>query len=37
MEIGGSLLCSQEPTTDYFPEPDNSIPQLLILFLKEPF
>jgi hypothetical protein len=36
MEPEGSSLCSQN-TTGPYPEPDESIPQPLILFSKDPF
>jgi hypothetical protein len=32
MEPEGSLLCSQEPTTGPYPEPDESSPQFPTLF-----
>jgi hypothetical protein len=32
MEPKDLLLCSQEPTTGLFPEPDEFIPHLLTLF-----
>jgi len=32
MEPEGSLSCSEEPTTDPFPEPDEYSPQLSTLF-----
>jgi len=28
MELGGLLPCSQEPATDAYPDPDESIPHL---------
>jgi hypothetical protein len=33
MEPDGSLPCSQDPNIGPHPEPDESSPQLLILFL----
>jgi len=33
MEPEGSLLCSQEPATGHYPEPDESSPHPQILFL----
>jgi hypothetical protein len=33
MEPEGSLLCSQEPSTGLYPEPDQSSPYDLILSL----
>jgi hypothetical protein len=33
MELEGSLSCSQEPSTGPYPEPDESSPYHLILFL----
>jgi hypothetical protein len=33
MEPEGSLQCSQQPATDPYPEPDESSPKLLTLFL----
>jgi hypothetical protein len=33
MEAEGSLLCSQEPTTNPHPDPEGSIPQLHTVFL----
>jgi hypothetical protein len=33
----GSLPCSEEPTTGPYPEPEESNPQLLTLFLQNPF
>jgi hypothetical protein len=32
MEPGGSLLCSQHPATDTYPEPDEPNPFPLSLF-----
>jgi hypothetical protein len=37
MEPEGSLLCSQEPATGPYPEPDESGSQSSILFLNYPF
>jgi hypothetical protein len=37
MELEGSLLCSQDPATGPYPEPDKSSPQLSILFLYNSF
>jgi hypothetical protein len=37
MEPGGSLTCSQEPSTGPYPEPDRSNPYYPILSLKDPF
>jgi hypothetical protein len=34
MEAAGSLLCSQDPSTGPFPEPDASSPRLPIYFPK---
>jgi hypothetical protein len=33
----GSLLCSQEPATGHYPEPDESSSQPLKLFIQNPF
>jgi hypothetical protein len=33
MEPEGSLQCSQQPTTQAYPEPDESNPQFHILFI----
>jgi hypothetical protein len=37
MEPEGSLPCSQEPVTNTFPEPDEYIPHISILFRQDPF
>jgi hypothetical protein len=37
MEPEGSLPCSEELSTDPYPEPDKSSPYHLILSLKDPF
>jgi hypothetical protein len=37
MEPEGLLPCSQEPDTGPYPEPDESSPQLSILFSLDPF
>jgi len=37
MEPEGSLKCSQETAIGTYPEPDESSPQFLILFLQDPF
>jgi hypothetical protein len=37
METEGSLPCSQKPPTGRYPEPDESSPQLLILYPQDPF
>jgi hypothetical protein len=37
METEGSLLCSQEPATGPYPEPDASIWRLHTLFPKDQF
>jgi len=34
MESEDSLPCSQQPTTNRYPEPDQSIPTLLSYFFK---
>jgi hypothetical protein len=34
MEPEGSLLCSQEPASGSYPEPDESIPHAYTHFLK---
>jgi hypothetical protein len=34
-ELGSSLPCSQEPTTGPYPEPDQSSPYYLVLFLSK--
>jgi hypothetical protein len=36
MESEGSLLCSQEPSTGPYPNPDQSSPYLLTLSLQDP-
>jgi hypothetical protein len=36
MEPEGSLLCSQDPATDPYPEPDESSAYHFILFLYDP-
>jgi hypothetical protein len=36
MESEVSLLCSQEPSTDPYPEPDESNPYQPILFIYVP-
>jgi hypothetical protein len=35
MEPEGSLLCSQEPTTGSYPEPDESRPDLTTLIFQD--
>jgi hypothetical protein len=35
MEPEDSLLCSQEPATGPYPEPDASSPQLVTLFPED--
>jgi hypothetical protein len=37
MEPEGSLPCSQETSTGPYPEPDQSNPYYLILYLQDPF
>jgi hypothetical protein len=37
MEPKGSLLCSQEPSTDLYPKPDQSSPHHSIPTLQDPF
>jgi len=37
MEPKGSLLCSQEPTTSPYPEPDELSQNLPLLFSYDPF
>jgi hypothetical protein len=37
MELEGSLLCSQQPSTRSYPEPDRSSPYHLILYPQDPF
>jgi hypothetical protein len=37
MEPEVSLPCSQEPATEFYPEPDESCPHIPTLFLKELF
>jgi hypothetical protein len=37
MEPECSLPCSQDPTIDPYPEPDESSPQFLTLFSYDPF
>jgi hypothetical protein len=37
MEPAGSLLCSQEVSSDLYSEPDKPSPQLSILFLLDHF
>jgi hypothetical protein len=37
MEPDSLLLCSQEPSTGPYPEPDQSSIYHHILFLKDPF
>jgi hypothetical protein len=37
MELEVSLPCSQQLSTGLYPEPDDSSPQLLILFTRDPF
>jgi hypothetical protein len=37
MEPEDSLLCSQEPVTGPYPEPDESSTYNLILFHQDPF
>jgi hypothetical protein len=37
MKSEDSLLCSQEPSTDPYPEPDQSSPYHTILAVEDPF
>jgi hypothetical protein len=37
MEPESSLLCSQKPATDPYPDSDSSSPHLSTLFPKDPF
>jgi hypothetical protein len=37
MEPEGLLLCSQQPRTGPYPEPDASSPYLSALFSSDPF
>jgi hypothetical protein len=37
MEPEDSLMCSQDPATGSYSEPDESSPQLITLLPKDPF